>query len=210
MKKLSEFGREWKYKIKDFFARPTLKEYINGRYKSFLAYQEARKEKVPLGHWIALGIVIAGFIGLFVYYYHNYLVAEYYKTHTLEVEPLYQPATEYIESMNKKVKVATEVEAEVPQEVQSPSSLINKYFRPEDRQVAYAVMMAESGGNPTATNYNTNGTTDKGLFQINTIHGHKSTYDPELNVRYASEIRYSWGSWNAWSVFKSGRYLRFM
>ena len=167
MKKLYEFGREWKYKIKDFFARPTLKEYINGRYKSFLAFQEARKTKVPLGHWIALGIVIAGFIGITLYFYHTLKVAEYYKTHTLEVEPLYQPATEYIESMNKETIIVVYEAKEEP--TPQPTDIIGLAYQKVvetwgsgEWQAFEILIYKESGWNPQAINRSSGAC---GLFQ---------------------------------------------
>ena len=56
--------------------------------------------------------------------------------------------------------------------------------------MAVAVAMAESGGNPRATNNaNRNGSSDYGLWQINTVHssllasGNK--YDPADNAKMA-------------------------
>lgn len=48
--------------------------------------------------------------------------------------------------------------------------LIRSHF-PEDAETAVAVAKCESGLNPTAYNpTNTNGSTDGGLFQINSVH----------------------------------------
>lgn len=85
-------------------------------------------------------------------------------------------------------------------------------------QVALAVMRAESGGNPEAYNYNTNGTLDIGLWQINEIHwdrcgGLAELVDPQKNTDCAYTI---WdradgvegngkGSFDAWTVFWNGR-----
>ena len=52
--------------------------------------------------------------------------------------------------------------------------------------------------NPKATNYNRNGTVDRGVFQINSIHGGEELYDWKKNVDKAYEIFQRRG-WTAWS-----------
>ena len=82
-----------------------------------------------------------------------------------------------------------------------------------DVNVAYAVCMAESGGNPNAINWNDqhNGCVGSaGLFQIACIHTNYShELDPQRNVQKAYEIykRSGWGPWGAWS---SGAYLKYL
>lgn len=82
-----------------------------------------------------------------------------------------------------------------------------------DYQTAYAVCMAESGGNPNATNMN-----DKhsgcvgsyGLMQIACIHtSGVGEVDPEKNMAKAYEI-YQRSGWKPWGVFTSGAYLKFL
>lgn len=63
---------------------------------------------------------------------------------------------------------------------------------------AAAVALAESGGNPQATGHNTNGTTDIGLWQINSSHGAEASYDPVANARAAYAIRHGANSWAPW------------
>ncbi len=77
--------------------------------------------------------------------------------------------------------------------------------------VAYAVCMAESGGNTYAANYNDhhNGCTGSfGLFQIACIHAGAS-FDPVTNVAAANRI-YSSSGWGPWGAFTSGAYLRYL
>lgn len=71
--------------------------------------------------------------------------------------------------------------------------------------------MAESGGNPNASNLN-----DKhsgcsgsyGLMQIACIHtGKKAEYDPVSNMAKAYEI-YSRSGWKPWGAYTSGAYLK--
>lgn len=82
-------------------------------------------------------------------------------------------------------------------------SLVSSYF-PGEESYALAIMKCESGGRSDATGYNTNGSTDRGLFQINSIHSAKvggdlsALYDPATNMRVAAQIRNGSG-WGAWS-----------
>lgn len=64
--------------------------------------------------------------------------------------------------------------------------------------MAAAVATAESGGNPNASNKNSNGTTDRGLWQINSIHGSQSTFDPVSNARAAVSISKNGTNWRPW------------
>lgn len=63
---------------------------------------------------------------------------------------------------------------------------------------AAAIALAESGGNPSSTNNNGNGTTDRGLWQINSIHGPQSTYDPMANAKAAVAISSNGSNWRPW------------
>lgn len=84
-----------------------------------------------------------------------------------------------------------------------------------DTSTARAICMAESSGNTNATNYNTNGSTDMGLMQVNSIHADmvsgdlQSLYDPATNVRIAYAIYQSAG-WRAWSTFLNGAYTKYL
>lgn len=75
---------------------------------------------------------------------------------------------------------------------------------------AVAVAGAESGYDPMATNLNTNGTTDFGEWQINTVHPDVLAIgdwrDPAVNARMAFVIKRARGSWADWSSYNSGRY----
>jgi Lysozyme like domain len=74
--------------------------------------------------------------------------------------------------------------------------------------------MAESGGNPNAVNHNTNGSTDRGLWQINTVHGGamatSAMFDPMANVRAAISISGNGRNWGPWSTYKNGAYRQFL
>ena len=64
--------------------------------------------------------------------------------------------------------------------------------------------MAESGGDADATNNNSNGTTDRGLWQINSIHGSQSTTDPVANARAAVSISDNGTNWRPWCTAWTG------
>ena len=71
-------------------------------------------------------------------------------------------------------------------------------------QDAIAICNAESSGNPNATHYDSNGSIDRGLMQINSVHdGMVSSpaqfYDPTINIATAYQI-YSSSGWYAWST----------
>jgi hypothetical protein len=77
-----------------------------------------------------------------------------------------------------------------------------------------AICQAESGGNTNATNYNYNGTTDRGVLQVNSSHAYmvngdlNSLYDPAVNISIAYRI-WLGQSYQAWSSYNSGSYERF-
>src|SRR5690606_2014218 len=63
-------------------------------------------------------------------------------------------------------------------------------FSGEDLVTITAIGMAESGCRPNASNANTNGSVDYGLFQINTVHGWPTSclFDPTCNAQKAFEL----------------------
>lgn len=76
---------------------------------------------------------------------------------------------------------------------------------------AVAIALAESGGRSDATNHNTNGSVDYGLWQVNSVHGFPvgELLTPTGNGRYAYRVYQSQG-WNAWTVYRTGAYLVFL
>lgn len=84
-------------------------------------------------------------------------------------------------------------------------------FPPDQIITATAVALAESGGETTATNNNSNGSTDYGLWQINTVHGallnQGDKFNPLDNAKMALTVYARAGNqWTPWSVYKSGTY----
>jgi hypothetical protein len=76
--------------------------------------------------------------------------------------------------------------------------------------MASAIAMAESGGNAGATDNDSNGTVDRGLWQINSTHGAQSTYDPLANARAAVAISDNGTNWTPWVTYQHGTYEQFM
>lgn len=70
--------------------------------------------------------------------------------------------------------------------------------------LAAAVAVAESGGGQNSVNVNSDGSTDRGLWQINSVHGALSTFDPYLNVNAAIGISNNGSNWNAWTTYTNG------
>lgn len=78
---------------------------------------------------------------------------------------------------------------------------------PHAAAMAAAIALAESGGNPGAiNNKNTDGSIDRGLFQINSVHGRQSTTNLAANVRAAIAISNNGRNWRPWVTFQNGAY----
>lgn len=96
-------------------------------------------------------------------------------------------------------------------------------FQGQDAAIAAAVAAAESSGNPLAHNPNAStGDNSYGLWQVNMLGGmgperrrefginrNEDLFDPDVNARAAKRIHESQG-WNAWSVYKSGKYRDYL
>ncbi len=112
-------------------------------------------------------------------------------------------------------KVAQEVAASKPS---TPTDCNAVKAYDWDVRVAYAVCMAESRGNPNANNAGTNsdGSVDRGLMQVNSIHADMvggdldKLYDPKTNLDVAYSLSHNGTDWTAWSAYNSGRYTAFL
>ena len=71
---------------------------------------------------------------------------------------------------------------------------------------AAEIARAESGGRQNATDNNANGSTDRGYWQVNSIHGALSTYDPAGNARAAVELSGDGTNWSPWVTYQTGAY----
>ena len=87
-------------------------------------------------------------------------------------------------------------------------------FTGQDLLIDIAVDGAESGYNRLATNLNSNGTTDYGIGQINSVHAallaRGDWRNPVDNQRMAKVIHDSAGGWTPWSTFNSGAYRQWL
>lgn len=69
---------------------------------------------------------------------------------------------------------------------------------PHAAKNAAAVAQAESSGNTTAVNHDANGTTDTGLWQINSVHGLSNLTNPLANASAAVKISSDGKNWSPW------------
>lgn len=77
--------------------------------------------------------------------------------------------------------------------------------------VAASIALAESGGNPNSENHNTNGSIDRGLWQINSVHGGLSTTGVVANAKAAVKVFDEAGkNFAPWVTFKTGAYKSFI
>ena len=85
-------------------------------------------------------------------------------------------------------------------------------FPQSEWDTALKVATAESGLNPRAVNNkNKNGTSDYGLFQINSIHKPtaQEKVDPYANARRAYRIwKDAGGKWTPWSAYNNGAWRK--
>ena len=110
-------------------------------------------------------------------------------------------------------------QCELIEQVQEWIPLVNIHFK-EDEALALTVIYCESRGYANATGYNTDGSTDQGLFQFNNrtekwleddiYNKDLDMYDPETNVMAASWIVRNIGDWSWWNSSKHcwGRYAK--
>jgi hypothetical protein len=77
-----------------------------------------------------------------------------------------------------------------------------------------AIVEAESSGNPSAVNNaNSNGSSDYGLAQINSVHGYnvQSLFDPQTNLDDAFAVYQGAGNnFSPWTTFKTGAYQKYL
>ena len=61
-----------------------------------------------------------------------------------------------------------------------------------------------AGSTPPTTDGN--GTVDRGYWQVNSIHGALSTYDPAGNARAAVQLSGDGTNWSPWVTYQTGAY----
>jgi hypothetical protein len=124
-----------------------------------------------------------------------------------------RPEAKKIEIKVEQVQeVAEEPSSIKPEEPATTEQLIRNIFG-EEANVAIAIAEAESGLRAEAVNTNRNGSIDRGLFQINSIHCKKfdctRLFEREYNIEAAKQIKEGSG-WTAWSTYKSGKYRKYL
>ena len=96
-------------------------------------------------------------------------------------------------------------------------------FKGSALSMAYAIVMAESGGRARAHNPNANtGDNSYGLFQINMLgamgperrrqyglSSNEDLFDPLTNARVAYRMSNGGKNWNPWSTYKTGAYRQY-
>lgn len=89
----------------------------------------------------------------------------------------------------------------------------NAGFPADVQATMVAISKAESGYNTTATHTNNNGTVDRGLFQINSVHrqfdGNRLLSDPQYNTNAAKSI-YDGQGLSTWATYTSGAFEKFI
>jgi CBS domain containing-hemolysin-like protein len=97
-------------------------------------------------------------------------------------------------------------------------------FRDDNLEVAYAVVMAESGGDAVAHNDDeSTGDDSYGLFQINMLGDmgperrklyklktNKDLFDPLTNAKVAYQLSEAGSNWQPWTMFTNGKYQKYL
>ena len=71
--------------------------------------------------------------------------------------------------------------------------------------MAAEIAMAESSGQQYATDYDKNGTVDRGYWQINSINA-GSSFNAIVNAKAAVRISVDGTNWNPWVTYQTGAY----
>lgn len=72
--------------------------------------------------------------------------------------------------------------------------------------LAAEIAMAESSGSSTAVDHNKDGSVDRGYWQINSVHGALSTFNPNGNAKAAIKISNNGKNWSAWVTYQKDEY----
>ena len=87
-------------------------------------------------------------------------------------------------------------------------------FSGQDLQIAVAIAFAESSFDTAAINHDSNGSSDYGLWQINSTHGYDSALllsSPQYNANAAFRIYTSAGrTFSPWSTYNSGAFRQYL
>lgn len=92
-------------------------------------------------------------------------------------------------------------------------TLVGAGFTGQNAVIATAIALAESGGNPGATHSNDNGSIDRGLMQVNSVHSQYNSgqlLDPAYNAKAAFQIAGGGTNFGPWSTYNSGAYKKYL
>lgn len=172
-----------------------MKEFVSQKWQSF------KNSKFFL-------FVIALTIG--ITYTYCYMSWKYEIRHIFEVSPVVVHSVlqvDEVQASSISGRMDERVDDIVP--LSATEELIAEAFG-DQAKVMLAIAKAESGLRADAINKNSNGTTDIGIFQINSIHGYDSQKlrNIEFNIQCAKEILDKQGL-TAWSVYNNKKYLEF-
>ena len=136
------------------------------------------------------------------------------------------PLTESKPAINNQVKPAEIIQPAkqepTPEPITAPPARVGcelAYNYDWPQKIAYAVCMAESGGNQYAHNGTDNHKTCIGsysLFQVGCFwypfygYSENDFYNPEINTQIAYNIWKRQGSFHAWSAYNNGSYLKYL
>lgn len=83
---------------------------------------------------------------------------------------------------------------------------------PSKAPMAIAVSRAESGGRvgDDVVNHNSDGSIDRGPWQINSVHGAQSSQNLSTNAKAAVAISHNGTDWSAWTTVTNGAYKKFL
>lgn len=116
-----------------------------------------------------------------------------------------------VKTVAQKSTQTVQVQEQVNKKNTNLCTLVYNYLN-WNQDLAYAVCMAESGGNPNAYNpeyhYWGDCNGSRGLFQVGCAHGWGSSFNPETNVKYANQL-WAQRGWQPWGAYTSGAYLKF-
>lgn len=182
------------------------KAYLSLRYKI-----KRKKDKFKESRFLLATLMLAiGVSGTISYY-------EYTEYKANAFEPIVIKQIQVIEKSNgTMVEDSAEVfvspnEGEVSHDLSGTEGKICEVF-PDNCEVMIAIAKAESNLRTDALNTkNSNGSTDSGLFQINSIHGYSHEYliDVDNNLAVAKSI-YDKQGITAWSAYNNKSYLKYM
>lgn len=164
-----------------------------------------RRSKLPIGRIIFL-LIITNL--LFIFYLLIFS----------RVPALKSPLPKKIENKSATTSAKPSlIKSAYADYIQPTDQEIADYIKSKDWDYDIAIRVAKSEDFWNLTHHfivdrihhNTNGTTDYGVFQINSVHGvGEEMFSYKKNIDKAYEIYKDWGnSWQPWSAFKNGSYL---